>query len=391
MVMDKFTFSKRLYSIQGMALFLIFTLTTVVTLITRRVAWQPFGLIALLALVAIFTITGTLGWRYVLRKATKRDLYVYFGFQLLVIIAIFALENAASGGGATSGNLIVLLLLQSCVLSWRVRLSVLGIADLSMILISLVYLPALPVITATISLALMHGAVLLLGDLTVSEERARQELVTAHQRLSDYAAQVDELATTRERNRLAREIHDNLGHYLTIVNVQIEVAKTFMHQDPEQALVALSHAQRLTKEGLTAVRESVTLLRGTTIQPHMLHETIAQLVDEHRAAGLQVDYRVEGQVRFLSDDTEVALYRIVQEGLTNIRKHAHAQHTNILICYKSDGRISVSIRDDGVGSQELKTGFGLLGLTERVQLLGGNVTVETKPGHGFKLSAEISA
>lgn len=389
--MEKFTFSKRLYSIQGMVLFLIFTLTSVVTLITRHVDWHPQGLITLLVLIALFTLIGTFGWRRALREPSKRHLYGYLSFQLLLVIAIFVLENAASGGGATTGNLILLLLLQSCVMAWRVRLSIFVSADLSMILISLLYLPALPVFTTAISLALTHGAVLLLGDLIVSEERARHDLVSAHQRLTEYAAQVEELATTRERNRLAREIHDNLGHYLTIVNVQLEVAQTFMQQNPEQAIAALSHAQRLTKEGLTAVRESVAMLRGTTTKPTKLHEVIVQLVEEHRIAGLVVDYRVEGNVRFLPDEIAVALYRMVQEALTNIRKHAHARHTSIVIGYGTEGRLTLAIRDDGIGSSNLQAGFGILGLRERVQQLGGKVDIQTAAGQGFQLSAEIQA
>jgi signal transduction histidine kinase len=386
--MTGFTFSKRLYSVQGNLIFLIYALGVLLLVVTRPVQWESLGLLALVVLMLTFALVCSLGWRYALRRGSTRWLWGYFIFQFALVTFIFVLENVISGGGSTSGNVYVLLLLQSSVLSWRARLIICGWANLSMGFISLAFLPFLPVIITTGILFISNGAVLLLGNLIVSEERARQQLDEAHKKLAEYAQQIEELATTRERNRIAREIHDNLGHYLTIVNVQIEVAETVMQSEPERARLALARAQELTKEGLTAVRQSITTLRSEATTRDPLHAAITQLIEEHREAGLEVEYLISGIVRPVSDEKSLAIYRAVQEGLTNIRKHAHAKHTTISLSYGD--KLHLCIQDDGLGSDQTQAGFGLLGMKERVQLLGGTMTIETTPGQGFRLTVEVA-
>lgn len=235
--------------------------------------------------------------------------------------------------------------------------------------------------------------------LAVSSERSRSdvqrlasELGEANLKLREYAVQAEELAATRERNRLAREIHDSLGHYLTVVHVQLEAARALSDRDPGRARDALAKAQSLTQEGLQEIRRSVSALRASPLDHQSLVEALRQLADESTAAGLAAEVEVLGAPRSLSPQAELALYRAGQEGLTNARKHAQARHARLSLDYGPVPGVRLTVSDDGVGASPAATaagGFGLLGLRERVQLLGGTMTTRTAPGNGFTLEVEV--
>ncbi|MBM4422085.1 MAG: sensor histidine kinase [Chloroflexi bacterium] len=207
--------------------------------------------------------------------------------------------------------------------------------------------------------------------------------------MREYAAQAEELATARERNRLAREIHDGLGHYLTVINVQIEAARAVMESDAARAASALSKAQSLAKEGLADVRRSVAALRASPIENRPLAEAIAALVEECRAAGLRADFLVNGATRRLAPQAELTLYRAAQEGLTNVRKHAHASFVSVTLDYDDPARVRLTVKDNGGGGGNANGGFGLIGVRERAQLLGGQMKMDTGMGEGFALEVEL--
>ncbi len=223
----------------------------------------------------------------------------------------------------------------------------------------------------------------------IETERLALDLQSANQRLSEYAAQVEELATVRERNRLAREIHDNLGHYLTVVNIQIEAARTIMDANPGKAMDALSKAQKLTQDGLASVRQSVSALRESSLAERPLPEAINQLIEENQAAGIVTNLTVLGDPRLLDPKIALTLYRTVQESLTNVRKHARASQVDISLDYRNEAMMQLSVQDNGIGAEKTDGGFGLLGLQERVQLLNGTLTIESEPGSGFTLKSQI--
>jgi signal transduction histidine kinase len=221
-------------------------------------------------------------------------------------------------------------------------------------------------------------------------ERLAAELSDANRKLREYATQVEELATVRERNRLAREIHDSLGHYLTVVNVQIEAARAVI-DDRDRSLDVLRKAQHLTQEGLAEVRLSVAALRSTTADDRPISETLKALVDECRAAGIGAELRISGEPRDLPSQVELTLYRAAQEGLTNVRKHSHASNAMLALDYGDEKAVRLRIEDDGVGGDVTDGGFGLLGVRERAQLLGGQVRVRALDGRGFSLEVELPA
>jgi signal transduction histidine kinase len=233
------------------------------------------------------------------------------------------------------------------------------------------------------------------AQMRLNERRAREnveqlmvELEEANVQLAAYATQAEELAITQERNRLAREIHDSLGHYLTIVNVQIEAAKVVMDSDPEHALDAMNKAQDLTQKGLTRVRESVATLRESPVSNRPLHQAIAFLVMETQSTGIVTEFEVVGEPQALEHKVALALYRAAQEGLTNVRKHARASRVDVRLDFEP-GKVSLEVRDNGVGAAEATGGFGLLGIRERMQLLGGTLEIRTGVGKGFRLAATV--
>ena len=224
-----------------------------------------------------------------------------------------------------------------------------------------------------------------------AEELAVQ-LADANTRLATYAVQAEELATTQERNRLAREIHDNLGHYLTVANVQIKAAQAVMSRDPARAQEALDHAARLTQEGLAAVRQSVGALRESPLGNSPLPDALATLAEETRAAGIVTEIAVAGPARPLDPRAELTLYRVAQEGLTNVRKHARASRVDVRLDYSDPEAITLIVADNGVGRHAgagAATGFGLLGLEERARQLGGALLAEDVAGGGYRLSVRL--
>jgi signal transduction histidine kinase len=322
--------------------------------------------------------------------------YLYFALQVGVMAGLLYFP------GNSNGSMWILLLpiaAQSLSRSW------LFTAVISIILLALVwvfYFPDQPwaeVLINLLSIAASLVFTLIFTSIALRESSARREiqrlatdLRKANQRLSEYAAQVDELATMRERNRVAREIHDNLGHYLTVVNVQIEAAKTIMDSQPDKAQDALDKAQNLTQEGLAAVRHSVSALRESPLENQTLAEALEKLAAELREAGLVTELAIEGEPEERDPKIELTLYRAVQEGLTNVRKHARASRVDIWLRYTPE-QTSLTVKDNGVGTNlaDRHSGsFGLIGIQERVQLLNGRMTIESAPQQGFQFTITLS-
>ena len=237
--------------------------------------------------------------------------------------------------------------------------------------------------------------VIVITELAVKEQRARREverlvaeLKDANDKLRQYADQVEEVATLKERNRLAREIHDSLGHYLTVVIVQIEAALMVIDKDRGQSLDVLRKAQTLAQIGLADVRRSVAALRTSPAETRSLIDSMSTLIEECRVSGLATEFELVGTPRNLSPAAELALYRAAQEALTNVRRHSQARTARVILNYSTDS-VRLKVCDDGVGVTELTKGFGLTGMHERVQKLGGELRIATAANQGFTLEVGL--
>lgn len=220
------------------------------------------------------------------------------------------------------------------------------------------------------------------------EETARlaHELEEANARLRASAERDLEHAAMSERNRIARDIHDGLGHYLTTIAVQLEAARGLMKTDLDKAAETISRAERQSREALEEVRRSVRALRSDAPPPD-LRDTIAGLVNE---SGLTADLRVHGEPRPLSAAASQALFRTAQEGLTNVRKHAGTKRVRVELGYLP-GVTFIEIVDDGCGASGAAGGFGLAGLRERLAALGGSLQAGSRAEGGYRVRAEVPA
>ncbi|MGD8455010.1 MAG: sensor histidine kinase [Anaerolineales bacterium] len=223
-------------------------------------------------------------------------------------------------------------------------------------------------------------------------QRAEQllaDLEEAHRQLQAYAAQVEALAVAEERNRLAREIHDSLSHYLTAMTMQLQAAGKLIAEEPQRAAESIAKVEGMARESLAELRHSVAALRASPVDSAALEEAIGELVQNLRDGGIAATFAVKGEPRSVPIQTKTALYRAAQEGLTNVRKHANASAVEVKLAYEPD-QVTLSITDNGIGQRSQEgEGFGLLGLGERVNLLGGTLEAGDNLEGGFRLLVTV--
>jgi signal transduction histidine kinase len=240
----------------------------------------------------------------------------------------------------------------------------------------------------------MFGGILLslqlLLDRMLAEKQAKEELAIANQRIRNYALRAEEIATLQERNRIAREIHDSLGHSLTALNLYLEMALKLANIQPDRSHEVLKEAKRLGSIALQDVRQSVSTLRSDPLHGEDLPIAIHKLVDE---------FQQSNQIKSLCDldlppvlpqDVATAIYRIVQEALTNISKYAGATEAIVKI-QTTATTIELRIIDNGCGFNPAHnpTGFGLQGMRERVLSLQGKFEIIATPHQGCQIMAII--
>ncbi len=220
-------------------------------------------------------------------------------------------------------------------------------------------------------------------------ERLLAELQAAHRQLQDYAARVEELAAAEERNRLAREMHDTLGHRLTVSAVQLEAAERLIPTQPARAAAMVATVREQVRAALADLRRTVAALRQPLESDLPLEHAVRRLAAEfQQATGIAVHIAWPDDPPPFSPAHRLTLYRAVQEGLTNIHKHAAAAQAWVTL--EADGaHLTLSIRDDGRGPQPGAGGFGLRGLQERAAHLGGQARFGPAPEGGSLLEMTL--
>jgi len=242
------------------------------------------------------------------------------------------------------------------------------------------------------------GQILIIAftQMVVNEQKARknleklaEELSVVNKSLRDYSDQIEELTIAKERNRFAREIHDGLAHYLTTIFMQIQAARLIINKNSKGALSSLEKAQNLTQEALDDVRKSVDALREGQTDTFLLNEKLNNIINNAIAYQITPDFEILGTPRPLSAKTELTLFRAAQEAINNAFKHAQAKYIWVKLDYRDATKVIFDYKDDGVGSNDLSGGFGLLGMRERVQIINGKIYFESEIGKGFHLLIEI--
>jgi len=245
-----------------------------------------------------------------------------------------------------------------------------------------------------LTLAVLVGvAAWLLVVLVVAEvARVRRERALEAARTR---AEEDRRRAGEERLRIARELHDVLAHNISLINVQAGVALHLMDEQPEQSRTALVAIKQASSDALSELRSVLDILRqggDAPRSPTAGLDSLDGLVANAEAAGLAVRTRVEGAPRSLPAGVDLAAFRIVQEALTNVTRHAGPATATVLVAYGDDD-LTVQVDDDGRGHRgpgaTLGGGNGIRGMRERAAALGGELTAGPRPGGGFRVSAHL--
>jgi signal transduction histidine kinase len=244
----------------------------------------------------------------------------------------------------------------------------------------------------------VYGIVYFGGAWVLGRALRRRRLATVE--LQDRAAQLERereerarAAVAEERGRIARELHDVIAHSMSVIVVQAGAAEQILEHDPARAREALHSIRRAGNDALEEMRRLLGILRRDdeelTLAPQPSIARLDELLGQVRAGGLPVELVVDGQPRQLAPGVELAAYRIVQEALTNSRKHAGAAHARVIVRYAPDA-LELDVVDNGRPSQPAEgTGHGLIGMRERAALYGGVLEAGARAEGGFAVHARL--
>lgn len=230
----------------------------------------------------------------------------------------------------------------------------------------------------------------MIATLVKVQREQRLNLTEANQRLAQYVSAVEQLTISRERNRLAREMHDVLAHTLSGVAVELEGLRTMLGLDPERAGTLLDHSQQAIREGLTETRRALQELRAKPLEDLGLALAIQSLAESYASrSGFQLELDIDHDLGDYPIEVQQSAYRIAQEALANVVDHAQAQKVWVLL-KRDHNQIRMNIRDDGggfdPGSSASENHYGLLGMRERAGMIGGNLSVDSQVGKGTQIS-----
>jgi signal transduction histidine kinase len=200
-------------------------------------------------------------------------------------------------------------------------------------------------------------------------------------------------AVMAERSRIARELHDAVAHSMSVMVVQAGAARTVIDRDPEAAKAAIARIEETGRDGLTEMRRLIGVLTAPGTEADLSPQPgLAQfeaLLETVRGAGVPVEVVTRGQPRQLPPSADLIAYRVVQEALTNVVRHAGGAHARVLLDWSHDA-LAIEVADDGRGgAADAAGGHGLIGMRERVALYGGSLETGARPGGGFSVRVRL--
>lgn len=295
---------------------------------------------------------------------------------------------------------IILLLIPLVVLSWQYALrqvivfcaltAVLNIAVLSRTtgLEEMIAHSLLGIIFVQMMIFFLVGYMIV--KLMNVQREQRQRLSEANERLAQYASTLEHLTISRERNRLARELHDVLAHTLSGVAVELEGVRAMLRPDPERANLLLSHSLRAIREGLTETRRALKELRAKPLDDLGLALAVRALAESYATRfDFGLELHIDPDLDDYRPEVQQCVYRVAQEALNNIAEHAQAQQVQLILTQDRD-QLRLVIRDDGRGFDPTlgvaQDQYGLLGMRERSDMIGGCLAVTSQVGKGTRIS-----
>jgi len=248
----------------------------------------------------------------------------------------------------------------------------------------------LPALVLRIPLLIVIGYIV--GTLAEQERQHTQEISAANVKLREQALAMEQLATARERNRLARDLHDTLAHSLAGLVVELQAIDTLLQAEPAAARSELVKARQIAQEGLQETRQAIQDLRVNPIEDLGLARALERAtIDFGDRAGVQVELHISDPQASISNDVAAQIYFITKEALNNIERHADARRVEVTLA-RNNGQVVLKVSDDGRGFDESRVDeerFGLQGMYERAEMIGAALSVESKVGQGTVVQLTI--
>lgn len=259
--------------------------------------------------------------------------------------------------------------------------------------VKFVELAAVTGMPANLSLGVFSAltTVLVMAVITYARHLQDERETTArlYAELQRYARRVEELSVAAERNRLAREIHDTVGHSLTGLIMELEMCRRVLDQDTAKAAAMLEAIQEHVRDGLVGVRRAVDALRPRELEQSPLEAALRRLIDEYsRNGALRIELAVPNPFPRLSPVAELGLFRAVQEALTNAVRHGQADRIAVVLD-AATGLLALRVTDNGRGCPAVVPGNGLTGMRERLAGVGGWVSWESPVEGSFTVKVQI--
>ena len=366
--------------------------------------WVILGLLA-----AFFVLLAIAPW---LARRSQRYMHLYLAVQTSILVA---LTIATTIEDFAALPFMSLLLIAMTIFPPKIAFRWIGILIVTLIVSMIAYgimyhgisagmilLTALVYITVYLFVGAFMAVIRQLETARSEAEVARRkseellaELQVAHQQLQAHTGQAEELAVIAERNRLARNLHDSVSQTVFSMTLSAEAARILFDRDVSRAALELDKLQALAKSALAEMRSLVFELRPTVVTEQGLIPALRHhIVTLERQHGLVVALQVEGEPH-LTDLEAQRLFRVIQEALNNTVKHARTDRASVALHYE-EGRVLARIEDEGRGFAPEAVGaeghgIGLSTMRERVEMLGGTLTIDSSPGAGTRVTVELAS
>lgn len=352
---------------------------------------QKQRLIALILLFLLFAANNIV--KYFVNKESK----LYCSLFIIDLALIYFLEfNSRLLINYFLHSFYIIILFESCISLETKKGIIIGAANVVVSMIKFAYLIYYKFNFSNISqmvfFLLINIFILVVAIFAQHNKQEKEkkdilykELLDAHKKLKEYNDEVQRLSIVEERNRIARDIHDNLGHNMTALIMQLQMAEHYLKSDSSKSQELVANSIKTAKNSLSSIREVVETLRGTSssLSPDKALKVLVEEFSEK--TGTEIKLNLEGKVTN-NPKVDENMYHILQEGLTNAVRHGSATKIWVDLNY-SESCIKFNIKDNGKGSENLTEGFGMKGIRERVESLNGSV--EFKSENGFLISGYI--
>lgn len=385
-----------------------FSLFSNLTAETRLI---PSDLIPWISIIESLILLGYLSWPWLNKKLGN----IYLPIALIIGTIAPIVENilAVRLQGteetnlfrATSGQwqVIILLIIPIILISWRYRLRIvivycLFLAAIDSLLPILIWPPETPRFWFPFSIVFFRTVMFIfvgyiVNRLSVDQREQNLRLTQANRQLAVSANTLEQLTISRERNRMARELHDTLAHSLSAVAVQLEAVSALWDSDQSKARKMLDQSLMMTRDGLNEARRAIGALRTAPLEDLGLALSLRNLAtSEAERGGYSVDVQIPVETPRLPPEVEHSFYRIAEETLRNITRHAEAHHVTVSLT-QNGALVEMLFHDDGHGFTDnpglQSDHFGIRGMRERAESIGARLSVESQPGQGTTVRLQM--